>query len=115
MHGMNAARAYKASNLHRSQRDQDADVFRRANGALRAASGGGEMAQVRALADNRQLWTMVIDLARDSANPLPAPLRAQIVSVGLAVMRDIGSPQPDFPFLIDMNEQIANGLSGPKH
>ena len=43
----------KASTLQRSQRDQEADVFRRANGALRAASDN--MARVRALADNRRL------------------------------------------------------------
>lgn len=111
MHGMSAARAYKASTLHRSQREQDADVFRRATAALRAAGEDG-MAQVRALADNRKLWTMVIDLVRDPANPLPVPLRAHIVSVGLAVNREMDSPEPDFPFLIGVNEQLAAGLAG---
>lgn len=113
MRGMTAARAYQASARHRSQREQDADVFRRANAALRMALGGDGTAHIRALADNRQLWTMVMDLARDPANPLPTPLRGQLVSVGLAVAREMDGATPDLPFLMQVNDDIAAGLSGP--
>lgn len=113
MRGMNAARAYQASARHRSQREQDADVFRRANSALRAAVGGDDAAHVRALADNRQLWTMVMDLVRDPANPLPALLRGQLMSVGLAVAREMDGAAPDLPFLMQVNNDVAAGLSGP--
>ena len=112
MRGVAAARAYQASARHRSQRDQDADVFRRANAALRAALDGHNGATVRALADNRQLWTMVMDLVRDPANPLPPPLRGQLVSVGLAVTREMDAAAPDLPFLIQVNDDLAAGLSG---
>ena len=112
MHGMTAARAYRASAGHRSQREQDADVFRTASAALRAAGPGDVVAQTRALAQNRQLWTMVIDLLRDPANPLPAPLRGSIISVGLSVQRELAADAPDVGFIIGMNDQIAAGLSG---
>ena len=112
MRSVTGARAYQASARHRNQREQDADVFRRANAALRAALGGDGAAHVRALADNRQLWTMVMDLVRDPANPLPAPLRGQLMSVGLAVAREMNEAAPDLPFLVQVNDDIAAGLSG---
>ena len=38
----------------------------------------------------------VIDLMRDPPNALPAELRAAIVSVGLAVQREMRSDRPEF-------------------
>ena len=106
-----AARAYEAAATHRSQREQEADVFRRATGALKAARDAGPIPRVRAIADNRRLWMTVTDLMRDPLNPLPQDLRASIVSVGLAVQREMDSDTPDFDFLIAINENIAAGLS----
>ena len=63
------------------------------------------------IADNSRLWTTVIDLMRDPANALPETLRAAIVSVGLAVQREMQRDAPDFEFLIGVNEDIAAGLS----
>jgi flagellar biosynthesis regulator FlaF len=54
----------------------------------------------------------VIDLMRDPENGLPAELRASIVSVGIAVQREMQQDAPDFDFLIGVNEDIAAGLSG---
>jgi flagellar protein FlaF len=107
-----AARAYQAATNHRSQRDQEADVFRRASGALMAARGADVIRRVQAIADNRRLWISVADLMRDPANALPQDLRASIVSVGLAVQREMDQASPDFDFLIAINENIAAGLSG---
>ncbi len=112
MHGMNAARAYQASAGHRTQRDQDADVFRRATSALQNALADDPVSRSRAVAQNQQLWTAVIDLLRDPANPLPAPLRGSIISVGLTVQRELDTAAPDFAFVIGINEQVAAGLSG---
>jgi flagellar biosynthesis activator protein FlaF len=108
-----AARAYTNATLHRSQREQEADVFRRATGALRAARNMGAISRVRAIADNRRLWSTVVDLMRDPLNALPQELRASIVSVGLAVEREMDRDTPDFDFLIEINETIAAGLSEP--
>jgi len=107
-----AMRAYGASANRRSWREQEADVFRRAIGALRAAQLAGSLERARALADNRRLWTMVVDLVADPENTLPAPLRAGIVSVGMTVQREMDRPEPDFDFLISVNENIAAGLAG---
>lgn len=112
-YGMNQAmKAYAASAAHRTLRDQEADVFRRATAALRKGRGANAVAQVRAIADNTRLWTTVVDLMQDPANALPAPLRASIVSVGMAVQREMQRDAPDFDFLIEVNEDIAAGLSG---
>jgi len=108
-----AMKAYAASSAHRSPRDQEAEVFRRATAALRSARNANPVQQVRALADNGRLWTTVIDLMRDPENALPPALRASIVSVGMAVQREMLRDAPDFDFLIEINEDIAAGLSGP--
>jgi flagellar biosynthesis regulator FlaF len=107
-----AAQAYQAAAAHRSQREQEADVFRRAIGALKTAKDAGPIPRVRAIADNRRLWLTVGDLMHDPANSLPTELRAAIVSVALAVQREMDRDAPDFDFLIDINENIAAGLSG---
>ena len=107
-----AARAYRASSGHRPLRGQEADVFRRVNGALRAGRDAAPMARIRALSDNRRLWGAVTDLMRDPQNAWPAPLRAQIVSIGVAVKREMDAECPDWDFLIGINDQIAAGLSG---
>ena len=112
----NAARGYATAAARRSPREAEADVFRRANGALRAARSDPVKSDpglhVRAVADNFRLWLLVGDLLRDPANALPEPLRAQIVSVAHAVQREIGQADPDLDFLIGINENIAAGLSG---
>lgn len=106
-----ATRAYEAASTQRSQRAQEADVFHRATGALRTARNSTPIARIRALADNRRLWTTVGDLMRDPLSTLPAPLRAQIISVGLAVQREMDTEEPNFDYLITINEHIAAGLS----
>jgi len=107
-----AAQAYQASSAHRSLRAQEADVFRRAIGALRAAQNADPITRTRALADNRRLWMTVVDLVHDPANALPEDLRAAIASVGLSVQREMNRDAPDFAFLIAVNENIADGLGG---
>lgn len=107
-----AIQAYKAASRFRSQRDQEADVFRQATTALKGAKGAGAIQKIRALADNRRLWMMVSDLLRDSTNALPDVLKAGILSVGLTVQREMDQDAPDFDFLIAINENLAAGLSG---
>ena len=107
-----ATRAYAAAASHRSLREQEADVFRRASGALKMARDAEPLRRVQAIADNRRLWTVLSDLMRDPANALPQDLRASIVSVGIAVQREMDRDTPDFDFLVAINENIAAGLSG---
>jgi flagellar biosynthesis regulator FlaF len=107
-----AIQAYRATNRFRSQREQEADVFRTVTAALKTARAGSAIQQVRALADNQRLWTMVVDLMADPRNALPEALRASIVSVGMTVRREMEGDDPDFDFLISINENIAAGLAG---
>jgi flagellar protein FlaF len=107
-----ATNAYAASASHRSLREREADVFRRTNAVLRRAREKGGISRVRAIADNRLLWTTLTNLLLDPDNALPAELRASIVSVGIAVQREMASAEPNFDFLLKVNENIAAGLSG---
>lgn len=104
-----ATQAYAAASARRSVRQQEADVFRFANARLRHAQGDAD--QARALADNKRLWSMVIDLMKDPTNALPVSLRASILSVGLTVQREMEKTDPNFDFLIGINEDIAAGLA----
>ncbi len=106
----NAARAYRRAADNRSLRAQEADVFRRATGALRAASDAAPADRLRALIDNRRLWNMVVCLVRDPDNQLQPVMRATLVSVAATVQREMAGPVPDFDFLIAINETIAAGL-----
>jgi flagellar protein FlaF len=106
-----AAHAYETAASHRNQRDQEADVFRRASGALKIARQMGGGLKTQAIADNRRLWLTVNDLMRDPENALPPELRASIVSVGIAVQKEMTLDKPDFEFLIAINENTAAGLS----
>jgi flagellar biosynthesis regulator FlaF len=112
MHGLIATRAYQARSADRNLKDQEADVFRRATAALRQAQGDSSVAKTRALADNSLLWTTLVITLKDPDNALPAALRGSIISIGLAVQREMNSKTPDFPFLIGINEQMAAGLMG---
>jgi flagellar biosynthesis regulator FlaF len=107
-----ALRAYGTVAANRSSGELEADVFRRANGALRAARDNRGAVLVRALADNRRLWNAVLALMYDPASRLPMQLRGSIASVGLAVQREIDSAVPNVEFLIAVNENVAAGLSG---
>ena len=48
---------------------------------------------------------------RDPLNALPEQLRAAIISVGMTARREMDQVSPNFDFLIDINENIAAGLS----
>ena len=109
------AMAYRAARAAMPVRAQEADVFRRVTGALRAARGGGAesaLRRARALSDNRRLWLAVEGVLVDPTNGLPAPLRASIISVGRTVLKEMEAEQPDLDFLIEVNENIAAGLAG---
>jgi flagellar protein FlaF len=107
-----AARAYGASRAALDLKAQEADVFRRVNGALRMAQEDDGPRRSRALADNRRLWHAVETAVLDPTNAMPVALRAQIASVGRAVLRELNQPQPDMGFLIEINDMLAAGLSG---
>jgi flagellar biosynthesis regulator FlaF len=106
-----AERAYAAAAATRSLRAQEAEVFARVIAALRQGMSGSQAERVRALADTSLLWASVLAQVRDPANQLPERLRGMLASVALAVQREVSTEQPNFGFLIEVNENIAAGLS----
>ena len=70
--------------------------------------------RMEALDWNRRLWST---LATDCSNPdntLPAPLRAQLISISLFVSRHSSAVmrrEEDFEPLIDINKMIMQGLA----
>jgi flagellar protein FlaF len=107
------ARAYGATRAALDPREQEADIFRRVTGGLRAAQQQQDgSARVRAVADNRRLWLAVESALADPANQLPATMRAALISLGRAVQREMDQGTPDLAFLIEINDQVAGGLVG---
>ncbi len=71
---------------------------------------------VEALDWNRRLWTALSEDCIGSENALPAPLRAQIISLGLWVSRyasEVARGDADIDALIDVNRSIMEGLAMP--
>ena len=108
-----AVRAYQAASAHRSLREREAEVFLQVNAGLqRIRQGGTMLSRVRALADNDRLWLALVGALRDPANRLPDTLRGSLISVGLAVQREMRAREPDLEFLIEVNANVAAWLAG---
>ena len=106
-----AERAYAAAAATRSLRAQEAEIFTRVIASLRRGARGTAADRVRALADTSLLWASVLDQVRDPDNQLPEGLRAMIASVAIAVRREVALERPNFDFLIEVNENVASGLT----
>jgi flagellar biosynthesis regulator FlaF len=111
MNMMHARRAYQMTRQAMDPREQEADVFRRVTGGLRAALEQEGIARARAIADNRRLWIALEASVRHPANQLPHETKLAMIAVGRSVLKEMENAKPDLPFLIEMNEQLAAGLS----
>ena len=110
MNMMHARRAYQMTRQAMDPREQEADVFRRVTGALKAALEKEGIARARAIADNRRLWIALDASLRHPANLLPQETRVTMIQVGRTVMREMENSVPDLAFLIEINEQLTSGL-----
>jgi flagellar biosynthesis activator protein FlaF len=110
MNMMHARRAYHMTRQAMDPREQEADVFRRVTGALKAALEKDGIARARAIADNRRLWIALDASLRHPANLLPQETRVTMIQVGRTVMREMENAAPDLAFLIEINEQLTSGL-----
>ncbi len=105
----------KANRSVRSPRETERDVIGRITQQLRAAAASADkILRIRAVSDNLSMWyVLMTDLAADE-NKLPLELRARLLSVGMAVVRECEQPdrtQVSLEFLININESIIGGLS----
>ena len=110
MNMMHAHRAYKMTRQAMDPREQEADVFRRVTGALKAAMEKDGVLRARAIADNRRLWIALDASLRHPANQLPQDTKVTMIQVGRTVMREMENAAPDLAFLIEINEQLTSGL-----
>jgi len=85
-------------------------VFRHFSALLRSATD--DLSRTRALAGTKTLWRTVLAANLDPLNPLPAPLRAQIVSVANAVIRMAEQDNPNLTTIAEIGDNFANGLNG---
>jgi flagellar biosynthesis regulator FlaF len=110
MNMMHARRAYQMTRQAMDPREQEADVFRRVTGALKAAMEKDGVSRARAIADNRRLWIALDASLRHPANQLPQETKVTMIQVGRTVMREMENAAPDLAFLIEINEQLTSGL-----
>ncbi|MEJ0067718.1 MAG: flagellar biosynthesis regulator FlaF [Pseudomonadota bacterium] len=106
----------KTNNVVRTPREQERDIIALVTQRLRAASSAKDDAILlaRAVSDNTTVWYILVSDLASEGNQLPVELRAQIVSVGLAVIREcekLNKAEVDLDFLISINQAIIEGLS----
>jgi flagellar protein FlaF len=100
-----------------SMRAQEARALDRVIAMLREAETGGPKSRqgIHALYQLRTLWTVFLDDLTGSENGLPATLRAQLVSIGIWVIKEIerlrGGRTADLVPLIEINQIIRDGLN----
>ena len=110
----NAFQAYHRVQATRTPREQEAEAFAIAAGRMRlAATDGTDMDRVRARADARRLFMALRLAVMDPANQLPVPLRASIISVCDAALREAEQEKADFEFLAGLCDDFRIGLSTP--
>lgn len=110
--------AYKqATQRAEAPRETEYRLFGQVTRALMEASAldASELAaRMDALDWNRRLWTTLATECSVPDNPLPAPLRASIISLSLWVGRHssaIMRGEEDFEALIEVNRMVMQGLS----
>lgn len=97
-------------------RQREYEVFERAISLLKAAEGlpsrSREMSDALEFLQN--LWTALVKDLGHPDNELPDSLKAQLISIGLWVMRETGriafGEHNDLTALIDINTMIQEGL-----
>ncbi|MBI3515759.1 MAG: flagellar biosynthesis regulator FlaF [Proteobacteria bacterium] len=106
----------KTNSVVRTPREQERDVIALVTQRLRAASAAKDDAILlaRAVSDNTTVWYILVSDLSSEGNQLPIELRAQIVSVGLAIIREcekLNKAEVDLDLLISVNQAIIDGLS----
>ena len=116
-----AAKAYaRVATTTASPRDIEAQALLMAANKLQAVMNNADATYAQtseALMFNRKLWTIFLSEAQRDENPQPVEVRQNIANIGIFVLSQTAvlqiSPQrAHFKPLIDINRNIAAGLSG---
>lgn len=84
---------------------------------LRAAETAGPHSReaIDAISFTARLWTILVEDLGMAENQLPKPLRANLVSIGLWVLRELDEIRLErsnnYKGIIEVTESIAQGLS----
>jgi flagellar protein FlaF len=78
------------------------------------ATGPRSREGIRALYQLRTLWTVFLDDLTGAENGLPTALRAQLISIGIWILKEVerlrGGRVTDLAPLIEINQIIRDGL-----
>ncbi|WP_417245412.1 flagellar biosynthesis regulator FlaF [Celeribacter sp.] len=105
----------------KTPRGTEYEAFARITHRLHEASGNKKnsyAAYVKALHDNRRLWTLLASNVAEKENKLPPNLRAQIFYLAQFTAKhtsDILSKKADESALIEINTAIMRGLHKEGH
>lgn len=100
----------------RHAREQEHMAIMRSVELLRAAEKAGLRSQesIEALLFLRQLWTVLIEDLSKAENALPPKLRADLISIGLWILKEAEEIRfersQNFSGIIEISEAIAEGL-----
>jgi flagellar protein FlaF len=97
-------------------REREHDAIRRSIELLEAAERAGPRSAeaVEALLFVQRLWTVFIEDLSQPANELPGKLRADLISVGIWVLKEVEDIRfersRNFRAIIEISDVIAEGL-----
>lgn len=98
-------------------RDRERQAMERSIALLNTAkeSGAGSRQAVEALYYLDRLWSLLLDDLANAENRLPKELRANLISIGIWILREIEEIRNErsrsFTGLIDVSEIICKGLA----
>jgi flagellar protein FlaF len=106
----------KTTTTTTSPRQQEHEIIARVNHRLRGVMKKHDAVELaRAISDNQVLWTVLMADLQNPNNQLPPQLKGMIISVGMAVMREMdqmGKRAVDLDFLVSVNQNLMEGLEG---
>ena len=106
----------KTTSTTTSPRQQEHEIIGRVNHRLRGIMKKSDPVELaRAISDNQVLWTVLMADLQNPNNQLPPELKGMIISVGMAVMREMdqmGKRAVDIEFLVAVNQNLMDGLEG---
>jgi flagellar protein FlaF len=116
-----AASAYsRTAQTGQTPRELEASILMKSASRLQGirddwANRSGELDE--ALTYNRKLWTVLVSSVTRPENPLPTPIKQNVVNLGLFIFNHtlslMASPAPErIAILVSINRELAAGLRG---
>jgi flagellar protein FlaF len=116
-----AASAYsRTAQTGQTPRELEASILMKSASRLQGirddwANRSGELDE--ALTYNRKLWTVLVSSVTRPENPLPTPIKQNVVNLGLFIFNHtlslMATPAPErIGILVSINRELAAGLRG---